>query len=144
MENLDKIPFSLVTRFVAFGLVSTTENAFEVGSVMLWKFQNLCWNRSLDVQFGNSAEFEWFAPVMKWIEGCRLLRRWRVTAILCRKFCYGIKTISAFRQVSESSLFLFKRRIQVNRVIGARTRWELMIGAVLGSSDQKILFSSML
>ncbi|WJX83797.1 hypothetical protein P8452_66431 [Trifolium repens] len=117
MENLDKIPFSLVTRFVAFGLVSATENAFEVGSVMLWKFQNLCWNRSvikrlhkflkLDVQFGNPAEFEWFAPVMKW-----LLRRWRVTAILCRKFCYGIKTISAFRQVSESSLFLFKRRIQ--------------------------------
>ncbi|WJX30315.1 hypothetical protein P8452_18870 [Trifolium repens] len=91
MENLDKIPFSLVTRFVAFGLVSATENAFEVG-----------------------------------------------------KFCYGIKTISAFRQVSESSLFLFKRRIQVNRVIGARTRWELMIGAVLGSSDQKILFSSLL
>ncbi|KAK2402325.1 hypothetical protein QL285_051856 [Trifolium repens] len=70
MENLDKIPFSLVTHFVAFGLVSTTENAFEVGSVMLWKFQNLCWNSlhkflKLDVQFGNSAEFEWFAPVMK-------------------------------------------------------------------------------
>ncbi|KAK2457489.1 hypothetical protein QL285_004755 [Trifolium repens] len=68
-------------------------------------------------------------------EGCRLLRRWRVTAELCRKFCYGIKTISVSRQVSESSLFPFKRRLQANRVIGARTRWELMIGAALGSSD---------
>ncbi|WJX62633.1 hypothetical protein P8452_47605 [Trifolium repens] len=71
---------------------------------------------------------------MKWNEGCRLLRRWRVTAELCRKFCYGTKTISVFRQVSESSLFPFKRRFQVDRLTGARTRWELMIGAELGSS----------
>ncbi|WJX12640.1 hypothetical protein P8452_03113 [Trifolium repens] len=101
LENLDEIPFSLVTRFVAVGLVSTSKNAFEIG---------------------NSAEFEWFAPVMKWNEGYRLLRRWRVTAELCRKFCYGIKTISVFRQVSESSLFPFKRRFQVNRIFGARTK----------------------
>ncbi|KAK2402646.1 hypothetical protein QL285_052147 [Trifolium repens] len=71
---------------------------------------------------------------MKWNEGCRLLRRWRVTAELCRKFCYGTKTISMFRQVSESSLFPFKRRFQVDRLTGARTWWELMIGAELGSS----------
>ncbi|KAK2444054.1 hypothetical protein QL285_015109 [Trifolium repens] len=57
-------------------------------------------------------------------EGCRLLRRWRVTAELCSKFCYGIKTISVFRQVSESSLFPFKRRLQVDRLSGARTRRE--------------------
>jgi hypothetical protein len=39
-QNLDEIPFSLVTHFVAFGLVSTSKNAFEIGSVMLWKLQN--------------------------------------------------------------------------------------------------------
>ncbi|KAK2449876.1 hypothetical protein QL285_009031 [Trifolium repens] len=57
-------------------------------------------------------------------EVCRLLRRWRLTAELCSKFCYGIKTISVFRQVSESSLFPFMRRLQVDRLSGARTRRE--------------------
>ncbi|KAK2410360.1 hypothetical protein QL285_045727 [Trifolium repens] len=85
-NNLDEIPFSLVNRFVAVGLVSTSENAFEIG-----------------------------------------------------KFCYGIKTISVFRQVSESSLFPFKRRFQVDRLTGARTRRELMFGAELESSDLKTL-----
>ncbi|PNX68203.1 hypothetical protein L195_g063876, partial [Trifolium pratense] len=33
--NLDEIFFSLVTRFIAFGLATSSENSFEVGSLML-------------------------------------------------------------------------------------------------------------
>ncbi|KAK2456092.1 hypothetical protein QL285_003488 [Trifolium repens] len=109
--------FGLAYLSIGVGLVSTSKNAFEIG---------------------NSAEFEWFAPVMKWNEGYRLLRRWRVTAELCRKFCYGIKTISVFRQVSESSLFPFKRRFQVNRIFRARTRSRTGQPHYLPLSDEAI------
>ncbi|KAK2436013.1 hypothetical protein QL285_021031 [Trifolium repens] len=53
-------------------------------------------------------------------------------------------TNSAFWRVSEVLLMQLKCQLQVDRLSGARTRMGLTVGAELGLSNQKFIFSSLL